>query len=190
MVDFNSDYQMLIDGQLASAPATFQAFNPATKAPIAAVPEATKAQLDAAVEAARAAFVTWRHSTREQRQEVLGRMAGVLECNAEEFMALLTKEQGKPRAGAEWEIRGSAIWCRELAKLALLDEVVQDSKERRVYTRYAPLGVIGAITPWNFPILLAIWKIAPALMTGNCIIVKPSPFTPLSTLKLGELCKD
>jgi acyl-CoA reductase-like NAD-dependent aldehyde dehydrogenase len=104
-------------------------------------------------------------------------------------MALLTREQGKPRAGAEWEIAGSAIWCREIAKQSLPEEVVEDTPERSVVTRFSPLGVVGGIVPWNFPILLAVWKIAPALMTGNCIIVKPSPFTPLCTLKLGELCR-
>jgi acyl-CoA reductase-like NAD-dependent aldehyde dehydrogenase len=104
-------------------------------------------------------------------------------------MALLTREQGKPRAGAEWEILGSAAWCAEIAKQSLPDEVVEETDDRRVITRFSPLGVVGGITPWNFPVLLAIWKIAPALLTGNCIVVKPSPFTPLCTLKLGELCQ-
>ncbi len=105
-------------------------------------------------------------------------------------MRLLTREQGKPRAGAEWEIMGSAIWCREIAKQRLPDEIVEDTADRRVITRFSPLGVVGGIVPWNFPVLLAIWKIAPALATGNTIIVKPSPFTPLCTLKLGEVCRD
>jgi acyl-CoA reductase-like NAD-dependent aldehyde dehydrogenase len=104
-------------------------------------------------------------------------------------MALLTREQGKPRAGAEWEILGSAAWCAEIAKQSLPDELVEETDDRRVITRFSPLGVVGGITPWNFPVLLAIWKIAPALLTGNCIVVKPSPFTPLCTLKLGELCQ-
>ena len=68
--------------------------------------------------------------------------------------------------------------------------MLEDTRERRVFTRFTPLGVVGAITPWNFPVLLAIWKIAPALMAGNCIIVKPSPITPLCTLKLAALCRD
>ena len=105
-------------------------------------------------------------------------------------MRLLTKEQGKPRAGAEWEILGSIIWCREIAKQSLADEVVEDSPERLVVTRFTPLGVVGGIVPWNFPVLLAVWKIAPAIMTENCIVIKPSPFTPLCTLKLGEVCKE
>jgi acyl-CoA reductase-like NAD-dependent aldehyde dehydrogenase len=102
----------------------------------------------------------------------------------------LTKEQGKPRAGAEWEILGSAAWCGEIAKQSLPDEQVEETADRSVITRFSPLGVVGGIVPWNFPILLAIWKIAPALVTGNCIVIKPSPFTPLCTLKLGEICQE
>ncbi|MDF3145143.1 MULTISPECIES: aldehyde dehydrogenase family protein [unclassified Streptomyces] len=110
--------------------------------------------------------------------------------SAEEFIALLTKEQGKPRAGAEWEVYGSVAWFRDLAKQSLLDEVVEDNDSRRVVTRYTPVGVVGAIVPWNFPILLMVWKIAPALVAGNTMIVKPSPFTPLCDLKLVEVMQD
>jgi acyl-CoA reductase-like NAD-dependent aldehyde dehydrogenase len=190
MIDFNHDYRMTIGGRLETSVASFKAFNPATKQEIAQVPDASRAQLDQAVAAARAAFPPWRAAPREQRHSALIRIAELLEKHAEEFMSLLTREQGKPRAGAEWEIGGSAIWCREMAKLVLNDEVLEDSAERRVITRFTPLGVVGAIVPWNFPVLLAIWKIAPALLTGNCIIVKPSPFTPLCMLKLGELCRE
>ncbi len=153
------------------------------------VPDASREQLDGAVNAAARAFKTWSQSSHETRKKALEDIAGVLEANAEEFMALLTAEQGKPRAGAEWEVMGAALWCREMAKHRLVNETLEDSAARKVYTRFTPLGVVGAITPWNFPLLLAVWKIAPALMSGNCIIVKPSPFTPLCTLKLGELCR-
>jgi len=125
-----------------------------------------------------------------ERQAALDRIGQAIESHAEELMSLLTIEQGKPHAGAEWEILGSAIWCREIAKQSLKEEVIIDDASRYVVTRRTPLGVVGAIVPWNFPVLLAIWKIAPALVTGNTIIVKPSPFTPLCTLKLGELSRD
>lgn len=190
MTDFNRDYTMTIDGAPQSASATIDVFNPATRAVIAKVPDAGLAQLDAAVAAARKAFPAWAASSLAQRQRALNGVAEIIEANAEAFMALLTREQGKPRAGAEWEIMGSAIWCREIAKQALPEEVLEESAQRRVVTQFTPIGVVGAITPWNFPVLLAIWKIAPALLTGNCIIVKPSPFTPLTTLKLGELCRE
>ena len=188
MVDFNGDYRMTINGALATAPHSVAVFNPATREQIALVPEATPEQLDAAVSAARIAGETWRGSDLATRRNALNLIARLLEQHAEDFMALLTLEQGKPRAGAEWEVMGSAIWCREIAKQELPDEIVEETVDRRVITRFTPLGVVGGIVPWNFPILLAIWKIAPALMAGNTIIVKPSPFTPLCTLKLGEVC--
>ena len=188
MVNFNSDYQMTIGGKRQSASESLPVFNPATRAEIARVPSATQAQLDEAVNAARHAFTTWSRVSIETRREALNAIGAILEKNSESFIALLTKEQGKPRAGAEWEVGGSAIWCHEIAKQSLPDEVIEDSADRRVITRFSPLGVVGGIVPWNFPILLAIWKVAPALMAGNTIIIKPSPFTPLCTLKLAELC--
>src|SRR3546814_18381688 len=105
-------------------------------------------------------------------------------------MRLLTLEQGKGRAGAEWEIGGSVIWCHEIAKQSLPVHVAEKTDDRTVETRRVPLGVVGGITPWNFPVLLAIWKIAPALVAGNNMVLKPSPYTPLCTLKLGELLRD
>lgn len=190
MVDFFGNYTMTIDGKSVNAANTIEVINPANREPIATVPDATKDQLETAARAARAAFPQWSATPLQERQKALENIAAAIERHAEDFMKLLTREQGKPRAGAEWEIGGSAIWCREIAKQALADEVLEDSPQRRVTTQFTPIGVVGAITPWNFPVLLAIWKIAPALVTGNCIIVKPSPFTPLTTLKLGEICKE
>jgi acyl-CoA reductase-like NAD-dependent aldehyde dehydrogenase len=188
MTKFDADYPMTIDGRSASAAQTLPVFNPATRNEIARVPDASRAQLDEAVAAARRAFASWSVSSLETRRRGLNAIADLVDAHAEDFMALLTREQGKPRADAEWEIRGSAAWCREIAKQSLPDEIVEETPQRRVITRFAALGVVGGIVPWNFPVLLAIWKIAPALMAGNTIIIKPSPFTPLCTLKLGQLC--
>jgi acyl-CoA reductase-like NAD-dependent aldehyde dehydrogenase len=141
------------------------------------------------VAAAGRAFQAWRSTSLDKRAAALNAIAGALEKHAEAFMALLTKEQGKPRAQAEWEILGSVHWLREIAKQSLPEEVVEDTPDRRVVTKFSPLGVVGGIVPWNFPVLLAVWKIAPALMAGNTIIIKPSPFTPLCTLKLAEVCR-
>ena len=190
MTAFVHDYQMTINGKGATSAARFPVFNPATRQPIANVPAASETQLDAAVAAARAAFRTWSRAAWSVRRDALNAIAGVIESNSELLMALLTLEQGKPRAGAEWEILGSALWCREIAKQTLAEEVVEDSTDRLVVTQFSAIGVVGAIVPWNFPVLLAIWKIAPALITGNTIIVKPSPYTPLCTLRLAELCRD
>jgi len=190
MTNFNADYSMTIGGKPCKTSATFPAYNPATREVIAEVPEASEADLNRAVSAASQAFESWKHSSVQERAQALNAVADAIEKNAEAFMALLTKEQGKPRSGAEWEILGSVIWCREIAKQSLPEELIEDTADRRVITRFSPLGVVGGIVPWNFPVLLAIWKIAPALMTGNTIIIKPSPFTPLCTLKLGEVCRE
>ena len=190
MTNFNDHYMMTIDGKSVEADSTFEAYNPATKEKIANVPDASKEQLDNAVASARNAFKTWSTTPLAERQAAVAAIGQAIENHAEEFMALLTKEQGKPRAGTEWEILGSAAWCGEIAKQSLPDEQVEDTADRSVITRFSPLGVVGGIVPWNFPILLAIWKIAPALVTGNCIVIKPSPFTPLCTLKLGEICQE
>lgn len=190
MTDLFDNYTMTIAGHAATAEATFAVYNPATREVIAEVPDGSRAQLDDAVDAARKAFAHWSQTAPSERSAALNAIADVIESNAEDLMRLLTREQGKPRAGAEWEIMGSAFWCREIATQALPEMILEDTADRRVITRFSPLGVVGGIVPWNFPVLLAIWKIAPALMAGNCIIIKPSPFTPLCMLKLGELCRN
>lgn len=189
MTDFSKDYSMVINGQLLGSEKTIDVLNPATRSLIGIVPDATRDQLDNAVAAAALAFKSWSQTPIEVRRTAVRNIADAIEENAEALMTLLTREQGKPRAGAQWEILGSAIWFREIANQSLDDEVVEETPTRKVVTKFTPLGVVGAITPWNFPILLAVWKIAPALMAGNTIVVKPSPFTPLTTLKLCEMCQ-
>src|SRR6202050_5737440 len=185
MTNFNSDYSMTIGGKAATTKDTLPVYNPARRKVIAQVPSAGESDLNQAVAIAQDAFFSWSKTPLADRAKALNAIANVIESNAAALMALLTREQGKPRAVAEGEIAGSAIWCREIARQSLPEEVVEDTPERSVVTRFSPLGVVGGIVPWNFPILLAVWKIAPALMTGNCIIVKPSPFTPLCTLELA-----
>ena len=186
----DTPFPMTLGGRSVGAEVTSPVFNPATTEVIAQVPVATSAQLDAAVLAAQAAFPAWSSTPLADRQAIVSAIGDRLEAHAEEFLALLTAEQGKPRPMAEWEVYGSVAWFREIAKQSLPEEVLEDTAERRVISRHTPLGVVGAIVPWNFPILLAVWKIAPALVAGNTIIVKPSPFTPLCDLKLVELVQD
>jgi acyl-CoA reductase-like NAD-dependent aldehyde dehydrogenase len=107
-----------------------------------------------------------------------------------ELAPILTQEQGKPLAKAMEELIGTAVWFQYTASLEIPVEVIQDDANARIEIRRRPLGVVGAITPWNFPVMLAAWKIAPALLAGNTMVLKPSPFTPLSTLKLGEILRD
>ncbi|CEL56225.1 aldehyde dehydrogenase [Rhizoctonia solani AG-1 IB] len=111
-------------------------------------------------------------------------MACIIEAHADHYKELLTSEQGKPHREATFEIMGAAHWFREISYLRLPETVHEDTPERRVVTQHVPLGVTAAIVPWNFPVLLAAWKIAPALLVGNTILVKPSPWTPLTTLRL------
>ncbi|WP_322013734.1 aldehyde dehydrogenase family protein [Paraburkholderia sp. J12] len=184
------EFAMSIGGQRVTSENTDFAINPATEERIARFPLASREQLDAAVAAAGEAFLTWRASSIAERRAALERLAGKIEEHYEAFLTLLTTEQGKPRAGAEWEIGGSIHWLREIAKQSLPEEIVRDDGVNRVVTRHTPIGVIGGITPWNFPLLLAVWKIAPALMAGNTMVLKPSPFTPLCTLWFGELAQE
>ena len=190
MVDFWSNYSMTIDGKLLSSDNLIDVFNPATLELLAKVPNATKAHLDEAVSAASRAFRGWRSCPQAERSAYLTAFADAIEQHKDDFHRLLTCEQGKPRAGAEWEIGGAIIWCRAVAAMSLPPTIIEESAEHYVERRYAPLGVVGAITPWNFPILLAVWKIMPALVTGNTVVLKPSPYTPLCTLKLGEIARD
>lgn len=189
-VGVDTEFSMTIGGRPVTTSDTAPVYNPATTEVIARVPVASRVDLDAAVDAASAAFQTWSATPLEDRQSIVAAIGDRLETLAEEFLALLTAEQGKPAAMAEWEVYGSVAWFREIATQSLPEEILLDDAERRVVSRHTPLGVVGAIVPWNFPILLAVWKIAPALVAGNTIVVKPSPFTPLCDLKLVELVQD
>jgi acyl-CoA reductase-like NAD-dependent aldehyde dehydrogenase len=186
----DTEFVMTIDGAPVSTSETAPVVNPATRQVIARVPVATREHLDEAVDAATRAFVSWSATRPEKRQAIVSGIGERLGANAEEFVTLLITEQGKPRPMAEWEVYNSIDWFREMAKQSLPETVLEDSPERRVITRHTPLGVVGGIVPWNFPIFLMVWKIAPALLAGNTMIVKPSPFTPLCGVKLVELVQD
>ena len=189
MMQFDTNYVMTINGEAVVTKNTQPVYNPATRAVFAEVPDASKELLDDTVRAARQALGPWRNTPVSQRQAAMEGFADLLEAHSEELMTLLTREQGKPRAGAEFEVLGSVAWIRAIATQSLPDELVEETDERRVITRFTPVGVVGAIVPWNFPILLSIWKIAPALMAGCTLILKPSPYTPLCDLKMVELAQ-
>ncbi|ELU43097.1 aldehyde dehydrogenase [Rhizoctonia solani AG-1 IA] len=173
----------IINGKPVSSETTNKVHNPATGAYLADVPIATSEQLDECVAAARAAQPAWGAKSYEERGVVLNKLADELEKNADLYKQLLVAEQGKPLAGAALEIGGSVHWLREVSRQRLEDKIHVDTPERRVVTRHIPLGVDR-----NFPLLLATWKIAPALQAGNSIIIKPSPFTPLVTLHFIAKC--
>ena len=183
-------YANLIDGEMVTSEATIDVVNPATEEVIAKVPACGKDELDRAVDAARAAFKSWRKTTPEERQKVVLGIAAAIKDNADELFRLLTSEQGKPHAQAQQEIYGAAGLAKAQAGLTLDDVVNQDDDTRLSRTRRVPVGVVGGIVPWNFPIMMAIQKIVPALVAGCTIVLKPSPFTPLTTLRIAELIKD
>jgi acyl-CoA reductase-like NAD-dependent aldehyde dehydrogenase len=161
--------------------------NPATASVFARAPDATRAQLDRAVVAARGAFESWRAVPYERRREILLGFAAAIRSEAQSLSRLLTREQGKPLAASLREVEGTAARIEGLASFELTPETLQSDARRRVVLDYQPLGVVGAIAPWNSPLVLATQIAAQALITGNSVIVKPSPFTPLATLRLGEI---
>lgn len=189
-VKFDSDFTMTIGGQGVAGAASFDVLNPATEAVIGQAPDASREQLDQAVAAARKAFPGWAAMPFEKRRELVTAMAGVIAANVEPLKRLLTAEQGKTLENAGGDLLGGAYWLSQTATLNLPETVNEDSGDRRSITRHVPLGVVGAIAPWNYPVLLACFKLGPALLAGNTVVLKPSPFTPLTTLKIGELLRD
>lgn len=185
--DIHSTYTMTIAGRQVSEAETIAVVNPATGVAFAQAPNCSRAHLDEAVAAAATAFKTWRTTPIAERQALVRKAAQALEDNAEALARLFTQEQGRPVEAARQEIMTGAIWLKAMAGMTPPVHVHHDSPDQRVTTRYVPLGVVCAIAPWNFPVALAMWKVAPALVAGNTMVLKPSPFTPLCTLKIGEL---
>jgi acyl-CoA reductase-like NAD-dependent aldehyde dehydrogenase len=177
----------VINNQLTSTATTRHSINPATSRPNPEVPVSTQEDLDKAVKAARDAFKTWSKTSFEERRKALHAYADAIDANADGFAKTLTMEQGKPLSQSTVEVGMAGVWIRGLTALEIPTNTIEETEDRKIIQRYTPLGVCGGIVPWNFPILLAIGKIAPALYTGNTIIVKPSPFTPYCDLKLVEL---
>lgn len=189
-MDFDRDYSMTINGEAVTSPETFEVMNPANGEPFASVPDCTEDQLDYAVKSAKVAFKSWRNVPIEERQAMVRKAGEVLMANAESLARLFTHEQGRPVDAALQEIQGAAQWLQAVSMMTPPEHTIEDSGEQKISTRYVPLGVVCAIAPWNFPVTLAMWKVAPALVAGNTMVLKPSPFTPLCTLKIGELFRD
>ena len=182
-------FHLLIDGARHPGATTFDVINPATAQPFAQCPKADAALLDTAVAAAKRAFPGWAATPAPQRAALVGKLADALDARAEEFAALLTAEQGKPLDQAIKEIRGSVFVLRTFAGMTLEPRVLRDEPGNRVTEHRMPLGVVAAITPWNFPLILLVNKVGPALVAGNTMVCKPAPTTPLSTCLFGELCQ-
>ena len=185
-----SHFKLLIDGKLVDGAGSIDVINPATEEAFATCPTADEGQLNAAVAAAKAAYPKWKALSWAERQAYLVKLADALEARQEEFARLLTQEQGKPLMFAHGEMAATLGTIRYLASLELDNAVLADDDTKKVIEQRIPLGVVAAITPWNFPLVLLAIKLAPALVAGNTMVAKPAPTTPLTTLLLGEICAE
>jgi acyl-CoA reductase-like NAD-dependent aldehyde dehydrogenase len=181
--------RMTIDGRQVAAQHTFDVVNPATGEVFAQAPDCSRDQLDEAMAAAERAQRDWR-TDEDTRRKALAACADALFAHAEEIAPLLTAEQGKPLQAATEELLGTGVWFKYYANLELEPEVIQDDDKAYAEVVRKPMGVVAAITPWNFPVILGSWKVAPALRAGNTVVLKPSPYTPLSSLRVAQLLSD
>jgi len=182
-------YHMTIAGKAMRAEHTFGVTNPADESIFAEAPDCSRQQLDTAVAAAAAAGPAWA-ADEARRRQLLKECCEALKARVGEIAPVLTREQGKPAKNAVGELIGAALSFLFNASLELPNELVQDDDNVRIEVRARPLGVVAAITPWNYPVLIACAKIGPALLAGNTVVLKPSPYTPLSTLMMGEVLRD
>lgn len=182
-----TQYRLLIDGKLIAGDMTMEVVNPANEQVLAQAPRASGAQLEAAVAAAKAAFPGWAARPVAERRALILTLADRIEAEAEPLARLLTQEQGKPLPEAQAEIAYTCAFIRHLAGYDLPVKVIEDNENRLVRQFRKPLGVVAAIIPWNFPVLIVAFKLPLALLAGNSMVVKPAPTTPLTTLKLGEI---
>jgi len=168
--------------------------NPATGETIAEVPKGTEADVDRAVKAARTAYTEWFETVPKERSEMLLKLAEAVNADGVELANLESANVGKPRAlFLSDELPPCVDHLRFFAGAARLLEGKAAGEYMRGYTsmiRREPIGVVGSIAPWNYPLMMAIWKVAPALAAGNCVVLKPSEWTPLTALRLAELSAD
>ena len=183
------EYHMLVDGELVAGTTMFEVINPATAESFALCPKADEAMVERAVAAAKRAFPAWSATAIEERARLINRLADLLESRAGEFASLLTREQGKPLDQAMFEVMGSIFTLRAFAAMRIDVKTLKNEGGNTVIEHRTPLGVVVAITPWNFPVILLMNKLGPALVTGNTMVAKPAPTTPLTSLLFGEICQ-
>jgi len=180
-------WEMTIGGQAVAGARLMPVYDPVTGAVFAQAPDATAEETDQAIEAAEAAFPAWAALPWEIRAEKVRAFGQAIREDNSELARLLCREQGKPLDKAVSEIGAGLAYLEAYCNMRLAPAVLKETESKRIEQHHRPLGVVGAITAWNYPLLLAIWKIAPALVTGNTVVVKPAPSTPLATLALGKI---
>lgn len=184
-----------VNGRAVTSPTSFSSYNPATGEVLGQVPHSTEAQVQDAVAAARAAQPAWAARPDTERKALLLQVADALQANAEYLATWVTREQGKPLGGlgpdqvpgARFELMGCEVWTRVPASLELPPQIVFEDDTRRDELHHKPYGVVVAIAPWNWPLLIAIWQIVPALRTGNTVVLKPSEYTSIGTLEMVRI---
>ena len=183
-----------INGEWVTSVNTIEILNPANQEVIAIAPRMTEQQTEHAIQAARKAFDEgpWRHTTVKERATLLNAIADKIEARLEEFITLETMDNGKLRGEAEADIADSIACFRYYASIVLYPDGetyhVPDNVQAMVIKE--PVGVAGLIVPWNFPLLMGVWKIAPALAAGNTIVYKPAEITPVTAFKLFEIFEE
>jgi betaine-aldehyde dehydrogenase/aminobutyraldehyde dehydrogenase len=190
-----SKHQILIGGEWVDSAGgeTMEVLNPATGEAIAEVPAATAEDVDRAVQAAKKALPEWLETTPGERAEALLRLAAAIDDNAEELAEIESRNVGKPLSYARDEMPVCADNLRFFAGAARVLEGKASGEYMKGYTswiRREPIGIVGGITPWNYPLMMAVWKVAPALAAGNVQVLKPSEQTPLTTLRFAQLASE
>jgi acyl-CoA reductase-like NAD-dependent aldehyde dehydrogenase len=188
-------FENTISGQRVSSPRKFESRNPATGEVLGWVPHSTPEQVAQAVQAARAAQPAWAALPDAKRKALVQRVAQVIQANADYLAGWVTREQGKPLGGvgpgqvpgSRFELFGCEVWTQVPASLELPVEVVFEDETRLDEVHRKPFGVIAAIAPWNWPLLIAIWQMIPSIRAGNTVVIKPSEYTSIATLELVRL---
>ncbi|MCO5101664.1 MAG: aldehyde dehydrogenase family protein [Burkholderiaceae bacterium] len=191
-------YLNTIDGRPAGSDETFASINPATGETLGNVPVSTRQQVSDAIAAARAAQPAWAARPDAERKALMMKVAEIIKANDAYLADWVTREQGKPLGGvgpdqvpgARFEVWGCEVWTQVPASLELPVEVAFEDETRRDEVHRKPYGVVAAIAPWNWPLLIAIWQIVPSIRAGNTVVIKPSEYTSIGTLELVRLISE
>ncbi|MGO1500095.1 MAG: aldehyde dehydrogenase family protein [Marinobacter sp.] len=182
-------YKNTVAGAPVEPASTYEIFNPATEESIGFAPESSEQEVNQAVQSALSAQKAWGGKSDQERRDVIMEIAKVLETNSAYLAELVTREQGKPLSGpgSRFELEACVGWTQVAASLELPPEVVYEDDERIDTFHRIPIGVVAAVAPWNWPLLIAIWQIIPAIRMGNTVVLKPSEYTPIGTLEMVRL---
>ena len=181
---------MLIDGEWVKGNSYYGVRNPADGSLVDKVPEGSSRDVDRAVNAAAKAFETYSRMPHSDRREAMLKIGSAITARAKELAPTLTREQGKPLDQATLEIVYAGMLFEQFAEMAPIPETLKEGGGVRLFTVPQPIGVCALIIPWNFPVAVMVWKLAPALLTGNTVVIKPSPYTPLTELTIAKICSD